>query len=414
MRARCPGIPAPHPHIGAAPHRLTPGAARRARQLGALRRGAQRLLPEHPALRLGGRRRDPGFAHQQAAGEAAAHGASRRGAGRPPTTGGTGGTGGLLAPACLPPACTPVLRALAGGPSAVTPGAAAPPTGAQGVTLHALIDSCHSGTAMNLPYNALLSRGRFKGWEEEYPGKGWKMVSQGCAVGYCGLQPPLAAECMCFGLEAAAVGAVHACPCRQAGSLQQQLLTGLPIARTDVHRGGPRPAPLQSTAGGLAVQFSAARHDQLANEACMSGECLLSMPRWRGRWRGLVCRHPARTGGNVVLAGLRLAPPCTIPSRFHPTHSPTPPPPCHSRPPFEGQRGSHIRIRPSHPAAQGRVGLRDPVSAAGGGSAIASAACTRGEHAAAQRCRWRAPPLTPCPLAPLLPWQVRRAAECHV
>ncbi|KAI7842116.1 hypothetical protein COHA_004309 [Chlorella ohadii] len=65
-----------------------------------------------------------------------------------------------------------------------------------GVTLHALIDACYSGTVMNLPYNALLKKGYFSGWEEEYKGQSWK----------------------------------------------------------------------QATAGGLAVQFSAARHDQFAKE----------------------------------------------------------------------------------------------------------------------------------------------------
>jgi hypothetical protein len=46
----------------------------------------------------------------------------------------------------------------------------------QGVTLHALIDSCHSGTVMNLPYNAVLEEGRWTGWEDEYPGEAWKHV----------------------------------------------------------------------------------------------------------------------------------------------------------------------------------------------------------------------------------------------
>lgn len=46
----------------------------------------------------------------------------------------------------------------------------------QNTTLHALIDSCHSGTVMNLPYNAVLQTGSFSGWEEEYPGKSWKKV----------------------------------------------------------------------------------------------------------------------------------------------------------------------------------------------------------------------------------------------
>lgn len=51
--------------------------------------------------------------------------------------------------------------------------------GAQNTSLHALIDSCHSGTALNLPYNMLGSRGVFKGWEEEYPGRSWEYVSWG-------------------------------------------------------------------------------------------------------------------------------------------------------------------------------------------------------------------------------------------
>lgn len=49
----------------------------------------------------------------------------------------------------------------------------------QGVTLHALIDSCHSGTVMNLPYNALLQEGQLNGWEEEYAGRAWKKVRAG-------------------------------------------------------------------------------------------------------------------------------------------------------------------------------------------------------------------------------------------
>jgi hypothetical protein len=48
----------------------------------------------------------------------------------------------------------------------------------QGVTLHALVDSCHSGTVMNLPYNAVLEDGMVVDWEEEYPGETWKRVSQ--------------------------------------------------------------------------------------------------------------------------------------------------------------------------------------------------------------------------------------------
>lgn len=38
----------------------------------------------------------------------------------------------------------------------------------QGTTLHALIDSCHSGTVMNLPYNAVMRHGTFESWEAEY------------------------------------------------------------------------------------------------------------------------------------------------------------------------------------------------------------------------------------------------------
>ncbi|KAL4421583.1 hypothetical protein ABPG75_010874 [Micractinium tetrahymenae] len=75
-------------------------------------------------------------------------------------------------------------------------------------TLHALIDSCHSGTVMNLPYNAVLKSGHFSDWEEEYPGESWK---------------------------------------RRTLSL---------------------PA-LQNTAGGRAVQSCAAQHDQYASEARM-------------------------------------------------------------------------------------------------------------------------------------------------
>lgn len=36
----------------------------------------------------------------------------------------------------------------------------------QGVSLHALIDSCHSGTVMSLPWDARLDNGRFQGWEQ--------------------------------------------------------------------------------------------------------------------------------------------------------------------------------------------------------------------------------------------------------
>ena len=37
-----------------------------------------------------------------------------------------------------------------------------------GACLHALIDSCHSGTIMNLPFNAVTDKGNFKWWENEY------------------------------------------------------------------------------------------------------------------------------------------------------------------------------------------------------------------------------------------------------
>ena len=43
--------------------------------------------------------------------------------------------------------------------------------GMQGVVLLALIDSCHSGTVMNLPYNAVLRNGVMVDWEAEYPGQ---------------------------------------------------------------------------------------------------------------------------------------------------------------------------------------------------------------------------------------------------
>lgn len=35
--------------------------------------------------------------------------------------------------------------------------------------LNALIDSCHSGTILNLPYNAVISQvGSFERWKNEY------------------------------------------------------------------------------------------------------------------------------------------------------------------------------------------------------------------------------------------------------
>ena len=51
-----------------------------------------------------------------------------------------------------------------------------PPRVAQSVTLQALIDSCHSGTVMNLPWNAELERGKLRRWSEEYKGEHWKRV----------------------------------------------------------------------------------------------------------------------------------------------------------------------------------------------------------------------------------------------
>ena len=40
----------------------------------------------------------------------------------------------------------------------------------QNVTLHSLFDSCHSGTVMNLPFNARLTpSGVFVDWDREYP-----------------------------------------------------------------------------------------------------------------------------------------------------------------------------------------------------------------------------------------------------
>lgn len=52
------------------------------------------------------------------------------------------------------------------------------PSALQGVTLHALIDSCHSGTVMNLPFNAVLRHGQFEDWHEEYKGRSrsWQKV----------------------------------------------------------------------------------------------------------------------------------------------------------------------------------------------------------------------------------------------
>lgn len=54
----------------------------------------------------------------------------------------------------------------------------------QGVTLHALIDSCHSGTVMNLPFNAVLRHGQFEDWHEEYKGRSrsWQKVSMPALV----------------------------------------------------------------------------------------------------------------------------------------------------------------------------------------------------------------------------------------
>lgn len=45
--------------------------------------------------------------------------------------------------------------------------------------LHALIDSCHSGTVMNLPWNAVMEGGSFTRWHEEYPGEAHEHVSAG-------------------------------------------------------------------------------------------------------------------------------------------------------------------------------------------------------------------------------------------
>lgn len=39
----------------------------------------------------------------------------------------------------------------------------------QNVTLITLFDSCHSGTILNLPYNAKMENGNFIKWENEYP-----------------------------------------------------------------------------------------------------------------------------------------------------------------------------------------------------------------------------------------------------
>jgi hypothetical protein len=59
------------------------------------------------------------------------------------------------------------------------------PYALQNVTLHALIDSCHSGTVMNLPFNVVLRNGKLEGWEEEYVGQSWKKVG-GWADGWWG------------------------------------------------------------------------------------------------------------------------------------------------------------------------------------------------------------------------------------
>ena len=40
-------------------------------------------------------------------------------------------------------------------------------TAPQGVTLHALIDSCHSGAVMGLPWDAKLQNGQFHDWVQD-------------------------------------------------------------------------------------------------------------------------------------------------------------------------------------------------------------------------------------------------------
>lgn len=46
------------------------------------------------------------------------------------------------------------------------------------VTLISLFDSCHSGSIMNLPYNAVTDRGYIQDWKREYPNeKGFERVS---------------------------------------------------------------------------------------------------------------------------------------------------------------------------------------------------------------------------------------------
>ena len=114
-----------------------------------------------------------------------------------------------------------------------------PPRVAQSVALQALIDSCHSGTVMNLPWNAELERGKLRRWSEEYKGEHWKRVRapararvprQRAMTGCPGHSKPACCDSApCLDAEAAA-----------------------------------KPCATQTTAGGLVVQFSAARHDQTA------------------------------------------------------------------------------------------------------------------------------------------------------
>jgi hypothetical protein len=121
----------------------------------------------------------------------------------------------------------------------------APPPAWQGATLHALVDSCHSGTILNLPYNAVTKAGKFEHWSNEYPTEKlhkWVRISPSFTLGLRACHAPLGRE----GL-------------RPAAAITPRL-----------------PAP-QNTNGGTVYQFSAAKSDEYAKE-CASysrgGRCV--------------------------------------------------------------------------------------------------------------------------------------------
>lgn len=53
----------------------------------------------------------------------------------------------------------------------------------QGVKLHAIIDACHSGSVMDLPFTATCHAGYLR-WESEY-GPGVRLQTKGTAGGFC-------------------------------------------------------------------------------------------------------------------------------------------------------------------------------------------------------------------------------------